>query len=230
MRQSSKLIETCVLYIDIRRSTELNLTHRKATVAKLYSVFARSMTRAARFYGGHVRGIIGDRVMVVFDKENCFKNAVYTSILMNSIANYVINRHFKKNEVQCGIGIDYGRMLVSKVGIIRRGEELHSYRGLVWLGRPANVASKLTDRANKKAETKREDCVEVGFYLPFTGVWQWETVSQKQFILSLEGRQIDNTLSHKDKYFRVHFASERDVVYDASVPCNTYDTGSLFWL
>ena len=33
MRQGTKLLETCVLYIDIRRSTELNFTHRQATVA-----------------------------------------------------------------------------------------------------------------------------------------------------------------------------------------------------
>ena len=62
--QGTKLIETCVLYIDIRRSTELNFSHRPKTVAKLYTAFVRAMTRVARHYGGHIRGIIGDRVMV----------------------------------------------------------------------------------------------------------------------------------------------------------------------
>lgn len=42
--QGAKLIDTCVLYIDIRRSTDLNLTHRPRTVAKLYSAFVRAMT------------------------------------------------------------------------------------------------------------------------------------------------------------------------------------------
>src|SRR3546814_17069669 len=41
--QSCKLIDTCVLYIDIRRSTELSIQHRPKTVAKLYS--ARSEER-----------------------------------------------------------------------------------------------------------------------------------------------------------------------------------------
>lgn len=32
-KQCCKQIETCVLYIDIRKSTELNLTHRRTTVS-----------------------------------------------------------------------------------------------------------------------------------------------------------------------------------------------------
>jgi class 3 adenylate cyclase len=40
--QGTKLIDTCVLYIDIRRSTDLNLSHKPVTVAKLYSAFVRS--------------------------------------------------------------------------------------------------------------------------------------------------------------------------------------------
>src|SRR5258706_3610758 len=57
--QGTKLIDTCVLYIDIRRSTDLNLSHKPKTVAKLYSAFVRAMTRVARHHKGHVRGIIG---------------------------------------------------------------------------------------------------------------------------------------------------------------------------
>ncbi|MGC5798257.1 adenylate/guanylate cyclase domain-containing protein [Sphingomonas sp. NFX23] len=55
------------MYIDIRRSTELSITHKPQAVAKLYSTFVRAMTKCARHFGGHVRGIIGDRVLVIFD-------------------------------------------------------------------------------------------------------------------------------------------------------------------
>ena len=109
----AKLIETCVLYIDIRRSTELNLAHRPQTVAKLYSAFIRAMTRVARHYDGHVRGIVGDRVMVIFDAEASFINAVHCAVAMNTVASHIVNKHFKSNEVVCGIGIDYGRMLAT---------------------------------------------------------------------------------------------------------------------
>lgn len=164
--QGTKLIETCVLYIDIRRSTELNFSHKPRTVAKLYSAFVRSMTRVARYYEGHVRGIIGDRVMVIFDHAKCYANAVNCAIAMNTVAKYIINKHFKANEVSCGIGIDAGKMLATKTGVRRHGQEQANYRNLVWLGRPANIASKLTDLANKPAETKTMPIVQVAYNEP----------------------------------------------------------------
>jgi adenylate cyclase len=161
--QGTKLIRTCVLYIDMRRSTDLNFAHKAHTVAKLYSAFVRAMTRTARHYGGHVRGIIGDRVMVLFDARDCFENAVNCGIAMNTISEHIINKHFKANEVKFGIGIDYGKMLATKTGIRRHGVEQANYRSLVWLGRPANVASKLTDVANKPEENVTVPSVQVAY-------------------------------------------------------------------
>jgi class 3 adenylate cyclase len=166
--QGTKLIETCVLYIDMRRSTVLNFAHRAATVAKLYSAFVRAMTRTARHYGGHVRGIVGDRVMVLFDTKDCYENAVNCGAAMNTISKYIINKHFKANEVKFGIGIDYGRMLATKTGIRKHGQEQANYRNLVWLGRPANVASKLTDAANKPEESVTVPNVRVAYRMQAT--------------------------------------------------------------
>lgn len=149
LTKKCKSIETCVLYIDIRKSTQLSSLHRNSTLVKLYSSFIRSMVKASEYYGGKIRNIVGDRVMVVFNSDNCFKNAVDTAILMNTIASRIINKHFKNNEVKCGIGIDYGKMLVTKVGTIKQGSENSQYKSLVWLGNAANIASKLTDTANK---------------------------------------------------------------------------------
>jgi adenylate cyclase len=103
------------------------------------------MTRCAQVFGGEVRGIIGDRVMILFDSSSCFTNAVDTAVLINSVCQYVINKHFKHDEVSFGVGIDHGRMLATKTGVRRHGSAQQSYRSLVWLGRPANIASKLTD-------------------------------------------------------------------------------------
>src|ERR671921_674873 len=52
--QKCKLIKTCVLYIDIRRSTDLSFSHRRDTLTKLYSSFVRAMARCAAYYGGKV--------------------------------------------------------------------------------------------------------------------------------------------------------------------------------
>jgi adenylate cyclase len=156
----AKKIQTCVLYMDIRKSTELNLQHKPITLTRLYAAFMRSMVKAAQYYNGKVRNIIGDRVMVVFDEENCFTNAVHTAVLLNSVAQYLLNKYFSHNDIKCGIGIDYGRMLVSKGGIRKNDKENAPYKSLVWLGRPANVASKLTDLANKTTTVTTTDTIK----------------------------------------------------------------------
>lgn len=202
--QACKLIDTCVLYIDIRRSTELSITHKPQTVAKLYSAFVRAMTKCARHYGGHVRGIIGDRVMVIFDCNDCFRKAVDCAILMNSTAQYVINKHFTRNEVKCGIGIDTGKMLVTKTGFRRRGVEQYNYKNLVWLGRPANVASKLTDIANKSSEGIECDMVRVGYNSIFSQDLAWVNVWPNQFAKEVSHSFLGG-MTHSNPNYRGHF-------------------------
>ncbi len=201
-KQRTKLIDTCVLYIDIRRSTQLNLAHRPKTVAKLYSAFVRAMTRCARNYKGHVRGIIGDRVMVIFDRKDAFVNAVQCAIAMNTISQHVINRHFTHGEVECGIGIDAGKMLVTKTGVRRKGVEQAAYRNLVWLGRPANVASKLTDLANKPEESYPIDMVRAGFRPNLlSSSLNWRDAYPFDFIRQLSMDGLTSRMKHADPNF-----------------------------
>jgi adenylate cyclase len=213
--QSCKLIDTCVLYIDIRRSTELSITHKPQTVAKLYSAFVRAMTKCARHYGGHVRGIIGDRVMVIFDCDDCFANAVNCAILMNATAQYVINKHFTRNDVQCGIGIDTGKMLVTKTGFRRRGVEQYNYKNLVWLGRPANVASKLTDVANKPSEGMTIDKVCVGYNTALGASYLWRDEYPHEFVKNIS-HTILTGLNHTNPNYGTHFMTSEYIVTRAA--------------
>lgn len=217
-QQACKIIETCVLFIDIRRSTELNLAHRPQTVAKLYSSFVRAMVRCAEQYSGHVRGIIGDRVMVMFDQENCFSNAVHTAAAMNTVSEYVINRHFKHGEVECGIGIDHGRMLATKTGFRRHGVQRHSYRSLVWLGRPANVASKLTDIANKPEVTQWQTMARVAYDYGLGTSWQWTDESLEEFVSKLQAQYVPSRIIHTSPYYGSFFTSPERITLRPATP------------
>lgn len=142
-------INTCVLFVDIRNSVQLTKDKQVRTMGKIYSVFTQCVLLAAQYDGGYVRNIIGDRVMVVFPPEDCFKKAVYCAITINHIAS-LINQKFDNFEFKCGIGVDYGKLSVMKVGIEKHGAENDDNKGLVWVGYPANFASRLTDCANKE--------------------------------------------------------------------------------
>ena len=147
-----KKIMTCVLYVDIRNSVALTEKHHTQTMGRIYTAFTKAVLKVARHHNGHIRNIIGDRVMIVFPTKDCYTNAVDCAISINHIAQFVIKKHFSAVDFKCGIGIDFGELRVIKVGIQRNGMENGENKGLVWVGYPANIASRLTDVANKKVE------------------------------------------------------------------------------
>ena len=157
-----RTIKTCVLYVDIRNSVKLIKDKQTKTMGRIYTAFTKAVLIAARNEGGCVRNIIGDRVMVVFPEEDCFVKAVHCAFTINNIS-HIINKTFPTVDFSCGIGIDYGTMSVLKVGIDRRDDEKQENMNLVWVGYPANYASRLTDVANKKVtEQYRITGVPVG--------------------------------------------------------------------
>lgn len=215
--QGTKLLETTVLYVDMRRSTLLSFQHRPETVAKLYTAFVRAMTRAATYYGGEVRGIIGDRVMVIFEQPSCFTKAFDTAILINSVCKHIINTRFPYSEVQFGIGIDHGRMMATKTGIYRRGAAQQSYRSLVWLGRPANVASKLTDNANKPEDSATIDVVNVCYDHGQGPTWVQEHTWN--FLKGFTLNALTNTYQHwNPAYRRFNMGTQKWVSRKATPP------------
>lgn len=147
--KKGKILNTCVLYVDIRDSVALNEKHGSTVMGKIYTAFTKAVIKAGREHHGHTRNIIGDRVMIVFPSAGCFTNAVQCAITINHIATKILNAKFKNVDFKCGIGIDYGELKVIKVGIQRNGTEGPQNKGLVWTGYPANVASRLTDMGSK---------------------------------------------------------------------------------
>lgn len=146
----AKLLETCVLMVDIRNSTKISQSLKldKVQLGKIYSAFIYAMAYVADEYG-YVRNIIGDRVMVVFEPDNCFKSAINCAAKMYNIALKILSPLIVNQYFKVGIGIDYGQMLVLKAGLRKKHEEMSEYKGLVWVGDAANIASKLCDCANK---------------------------------------------------------------------------------
>lgn len=145
-------LTTCVLYVDIRNSVKINNEHYTHVKGRIYTSFVASVLRIAKYHHGYVRNIIGDRVMVVFEPKECFKNAVDCAVSINHVASKIIAAKIPGFRV--GIGIDYGTMKVYKVGIITTGVENAENKNLVWIGDPANFASRLTDVAGKSMAKK----------------------------------------------------------------------------
>jgi adenylate cyclase len=149
-----KIIETCVLYVDIRSSVAMTEKVGPDLMSKIYTAFIKSVIKIGRHHNGSTRNIIGDRVMLVFPSVDCFTNAISCAISINHMVEKLLAERIEQVSFKCGIGIDYGVLRVIKVGIQRNGNERSENKGLVWTGKPANLASRLTDLANKKIKVQ----------------------------------------------------------------------------
>jgi class 3 adenylate cyclase len=149
--KKGKIINTCVLYVDIRNSVGLVKKHQFNTMGKIYSAFTTIVLKIAQNHNANVRNIIGDRVMLVFPEEDCVTNAINAAISINQAAQ-LLDQKYTTVDFKCGIGIDFGEMKILKVGIKKPGTENYDNKNLVWVGYPANHASRLTDIANKTIE------------------------------------------------------------------------------
>jgi adenylate cyclase len=122
-------------------------------MAKIYRAFVRAMVMCVYKSGGSVRQIVGDRFMGDFvnqEDKKATEKALDAARAILTTVDYYFNPECKKKvngkQIQCGVGIDYGKVLLTQVGMKAEDEEA---KDLVWAGKIANVASKHTDLAEQ---------------------------------------------------------------------------------
>ncbi len=144
-----------VLFVDMRKSTDLTDDLKSKKMVKIYRSFIRLIIQAIRYSGGETRQFAGDGVMGVFQDDISEEGTVLSSEKAVNAARYIItmmdyclNPLFSKNlgglTIACGVGICTGTVLVTKVGM--RGKEQddisENEMGLVWTGQTTNYASR----------------------------------------------------------------------------------------
>lgn len=145
---SGKYFYATVLYIDIRQSSKLLDCHYYVNVAKLLTAFYNAIVRIANEDGGEIRSFNGDSLLVFFNgtEENTKRRAICSAMRMVYAITEIINPTMTNlSDLDFGIGIDYSKVLVTKVGI----GGSHTNKDLVWIGRGVNRAAKISDRCRK---------------------------------------------------------------------------------
>ena len=155
-------IAAAILFIDIRKSTLLTQSSQAKSMVKIYRSFMRMAVDCVRKNGGVTRQFLGDRIMGVFidstDKngiviERAVDKAVNTARSFQTVIDFSLNKHLKSKVngkiIECGIGIDYGKVLVTQVGMygVEQDENKENEVGCVWVGNTTNYASKYSDLA-----------------------------------------------------------------------------------
>jgi class 3 adenylate cyclase len=143
--KDSVLIDGVVLYADMRGSTALVDGYLPAFAAEVYKAFLHVATKVIKSEGGEITAFDGDRVMAVFigaDKED---HSVRCGLKINYAVVSLVNTAMKERytslpadfKIEHVVGVDGSSLFVAKTGI--RGSN-----DLVWVGRSANHAAKLS--------------------------------------------------------------------------------------
>ena len=148
-------LDGTVLYADLDDSTRLVDTRAPFFVAEIYKCYLVCAARIIRSEGGEITSYDGDRIMAVFIGKSKNSSAARTALKINfavqKIINPAINSQYPKSNysVKHVVGIDTSDLFVARTGI--RGAN-----DLVWVGRAANYAAKLSARSGPATQITSE--------------------------------------------------------------------------
>lgn len=140
----AKVIEATILYADLSGSTKMVDNQKRHFAAEVYKTYLHCAAKLIREEDGAITAYDGDRIMGVFIGN--FKNtsAVRCGLKINWAVKNIINPNLKVQyptssfELRHVVGIDTSEVWVARTGV--RGAN-----DLVWVGRAANYAAKLTE-------------------------------------------------------------------------------------
>lgn len=140
-----------VLYADLSGSTSMVNTKKREFAAEVYRAYLYSAAQIIRGEGGDITAYDGDRIMAVFlgdmPNSNAARSALKINYAVSKIINPAIAAQYSNNNpyvVKQVVGIDRSPLFVARTGV--RGDN-----DLVWVGRAANYAAKLTEISNDAA-------------------------------------------------------------------------------
>lgn len=132
-----------VLYADLAGSTNLVDKFKKEFAAEVYKAYLICACRVIRDNGGVITAFDGDRVMAVYIGDRKNTSAAKTALQINYAVQEIINKKIKEEYpdtiyvLKQTVGVDTSQLFVARTGI--RGSN-----DLVWVGRAANYAAKLS--------------------------------------------------------------------------------------
>lgn len=145
LRNDAVKVHGAVLYADLDGSTALVDTKRPQFAAEIYKTYLVCAARIIESEGGAITAYDGDRIMAVYTGKNRHDKAVRSALKINYAVKEIINPAVAdlypdaRYEVRQSVGIDASELFVARTGI--RGAN-----DLVWVGRAANHAAKLSAR------------------------------------------------------------------------------------
>jgi len=137
-------LNATVLYADLSESTKLVDAHKAHFAAEIYKTYLHCAAKIIASEDGVITAYDGDRIMAVYIGNSKNTSAARSSLKINYTVKNIVNPALKAQYpdktymIKQVVGIDTSDLMVARTGI--RGSN-----DLVWVGRAANYAAKLTE-------------------------------------------------------------------------------------
>jgi len=152
-------IEGVILYADINGSTSMVDKFKPHFSAEIYKIYLSTAARLIKHNEGVITAYDGDRIMAVFIGNSKRTNAIKSGLMLNTAVGEILNPQIKIqyqntsfNLKHC-VGIDICNLFIARTGV--RGAN-----DLVWVGRAANHAAKLTELSLSDSVRVTKECYE----------------------------------------------------------------------
>lgn len=139
----TRVEEISCVYVDMVNSTGINLSPQKS--AKIYELFVKSLVKIFNEFNADYIDIKGDGAFALFSGKDSAVPALCSAVTFNTICQEVLENKMPEFQIKAHIGIDSDSVLVKRIGL--RGE----LNNEVWVGKPVNIASKLSSLAEAKS-------------------------------------------------------------------------------
>jgi len=132
-----------VLYADLDGSTAMVDQRTWTFCAEIYKTYLHCAAKIIKAQGGVITAYDGDRVMAVFIGDRKCSRAAEAGLQLNYTVRHILNPAIKVQYPQTDfvlrhvVGVDVSPIRAARTGV--RGDN-----DLVWIGRAANYAAKLT--------------------------------------------------------------------------------------
>jgi class 3 adenylate cyclase len=136
-------LDGTVLYADMADSTGLVDRYHPTFAAEVYKSYLTCAARIIKDNGGSITAYDGDRIMAVFIGDSKNSSAAKTGLKINWAVHNIINPAIRlqyPNETYKAahtVGVDTSSLFIARIGVRNDND-------LVWVGRAANYAAKLT--------------------------------------------------------------------------------------
>lgn len=148
-------VNVSALFIDIVGSSDMTNAHYRPTLAKIYRCFISECTAIMNdaALGDLCKeiNIHGDCVWGVFDTyyQESFNTIFSVALQLKDMINTLNDKLYRRynQQIEVGIGLDYGRALMVKAGYYHSG-----LNDVIWMGDVVNTACHLANDAGRQGK------------------------------------------------------------------------------